>query len=148
MFFFKKTQILRETPLRFILALVISGSPSLVAISCVPKGEKALADTAVAKFHRDFNESRFTEMYDAVSDDAKAKLSRDDFVAGMKAMRTGQGAVLDSRDLSTDYNYLNGAEMIKITAVVTFEKGRAKEEFIFHINNGKAQLASYRFLGP
>jgi hypothetical protein len=114
--------------------------------ACSPSKDKAVAALATEDFHRLFNSSAFGEIYDH----AEPGMRRDkrSFLASMEAMRDGQGAVLQAKELAVDYNYSTDGNMIKLLYEVTYEKGTAKEEFIWTIADGKGMLHSYRFLGP
>lgn len=114
--------------------------------SCVPSEHKTIALQAIEQFHNQFNRSEFSEIYEGADQKAKEKISKNDFIEDMEAMRRGQGAVLRSEEIGTDYNYINGVTMVKILVLVSFEKGTAKEEFIYYFRDAKIQLASYRFL--
>jgi len=116
--------------------------------SCVPSKHKRVALQAIQQFHNQFNNYEFAEIYEGADQKAKEKISRSDFMEDMKAMRRGQGAVLKSEEIATDYNYMDGVAMVKIVVLVSFEKGTAKEEFIYYLRDDKIQLASYHFLGP
>jgi hypothetical protein len=118
-----------------------------VFTACVPSTSKTAALKGIEEFHNRFNRNEFAEIYEESDQKAKDKITKNDFLEDMKAMREGQGAVLDSQEIATEYNYMNGVSMVKILVQVSYEKGNAKEEFIYYIKGESAQLASYRFLG-
>lgn len=125
--------------------LVISISP---LTACIPPKQKELALKAIDQYHAYFNDSRFLEIYDDSTAGLKTTMSREEFLESMNAMRQGQGRVLRSEELSTDYQSSSDDVKIKLLMLVTFEKGQAREEFVYRISEGKVQLAGYRFLGP
>ena len=128
---------------RILLLLVV-----FLAAACSPSKDKAAATAATEEFHKRFNSSAFSEIYDHAEPGVKRMQSREDFVASMQAMRLGQGAVIDAKELAVDYNYSTDGNLIKQLYEVNYEKGIAKEEFIWTIANGRGILHSYRFLGP
>lgn len=67
----------------------------------------------------------------------REKESRAKFLASMQAMRQGQGAVIEAKELAVDYNYSTDGKMIKQLHEVTYQKEIAKEIFIWTIANGK-----------
>jgi hypothetical protein len=113
--------------------------------ACSPSKDKAVAAAATEEFHKLFNNSAFGEIYDHAE---PGRGEKRDFLASMEAMRSGQGAVLQAKELAVDYNYSTDGNMIKLLYEVTYEKGIAKEEFIWTIAAGKGTLHGYRFLGP
>jgi hypothetical protein len=116
--------------------------------ACSPSRDKAVAEVATEEFHNRFNNSAFGDIYDRAEPDVKEMQARNDFLGSMEAMRKGQGAVVQAKELAVDYNYSTDGNMIKLLYEVTYEKGIAKEEFIWIIADGKGILHSYRFLGP
>jgi hypothetical protein len=113
---------------------------------CSPSKDKAAAVSATEEFHRLFNSSAFGEIYDHAEPGMRG--DKRSFLASMEAMRAGQGAVLQAKELAVDYNYSTDGNMIKLLYEVRYEKGTAKEEFIWTIADGKGILHSYRFVGP
>jgi hypothetical protein len=121
---------------------------TVASASCVASRHEAISLRAIQRFHEQFNNSQFAEIYDGADEKTKEKISKGDFVEDMKAMRRGQGAVLQSEEMAIDYNYVEGISLVKIAVRVSFEKGVAREKFIYYMRDNRAQLASYRFLGP
>jgi len=119
-----------------------------VTDACSPSKDKGLATAATEEFHERFNRSAFGEIYDHAESDVKERQARADFLGSMDAMRRGQGAVIQAKEIAVDYNYSTDGNMIKLLYEVTYEKGIAKEEFIWTIANGSGSLHSYRVLGP
>ena len=116
--------------------------------SCSPSNDKAVAARSVEEFHRRFNNSAFSEIYDNAEPSLSTLMPKEAFLAGMKAMREGQGAVLESKEIGVAYNYSSEGNMVKVLHEVTYEKGKAKEEFIWTIGNGQGRLRSFRFIAP
>jgi hypothetical protein len=102
----------------------------------------------IARFHENFNHGNFSAMYDIADAEGRANSSLEKFTVEMTAMREGQGAVLRSEELASEYLYINGLSKTRLLVSVTYEKGAAQEEFVFSHKNGKAELSGYRFLGP
>ena len=121
---------------------------SIAVPACVPSKDKGVALKAIEQFHSQYNNNQFAELYESADQKAKDTIAKDDFVEDMKAMRLGQGAVLKSEEKRIDYNYAEGMAILKITVLVSFEKGTATEDFSYRIVDGKPQLLSYHFLGP
>jgi hypothetical protein len=119
-----------------------------LAVACSPAKDKTIATAATEEFHKRFNSSAFGDIYDQAEAGVRSIQSREDFLASMQAMRQGQGAVIGAKELAVDYNYSTDGNMIKLLYEVNYEKGIAKEEFIWTIANGRGILHSYRFLGP
>jgi hypothetical protein len=119
-----------------------------VIAACSASKDKAIAIAATSEFHTRFNNSQFVDLYDAAESAVRDVQTKRDFLASMEAMRAGQGAVVQSKEVGVDYNYSTDGTMVKLLCEVTYEKGVAREEFIWTIANGKGILHSYRFLGP
>ena len=119
-----------------------------ILCGCTESGNKAKALAEIGRFHENFNHSEFSSMYDVLDEEGRANTSLERFTAEMTAMRKGQGAVLSSEEVASEYLYNNGRSKTRLIVAVTYEKGVAREEFVFSHTNGKARLSGYRFLGP
>jgi hypothetical protein len=119
-----------------------------LSVACSASKDKAIAVAATNEFHTRFNNSQFGDIYDAAEPTVRQVQTKRDFFASMEAMRAGQGSVVQSKEVGVDYNYSTDGTMVKLLCEVTYEKGVAREEFIWTIVNDKGILHSYRFLGP
>ena len=131
-------------PLILIVVFIVTA----ISLCCAPSAEKNTALDGIKEFHAHFNRHEFSKIYKLAHPDARGKISENDFVEDMKRMRLGQGTATGFEEIATDYHYQNGTSMVKILVLTSYEKGKAHEEFIYHLSGGRAQLASYRFLGP
>jgi hypothetical protein len=124
-------------------------APTIVLLqACAPQASKTAALRSVEQFHSRFNDSRFSEIYDESDSDVKTTMSRKEFMDSMAAMREGQGRAIKAEEVATASDSSSDANSIKVLMQVTFEKGKAREEFLYHMADGKAVLAGYHFLGP
>lgn len=128
-----------------LLSLGVSLS---IICACSPSRNKANALEAIRSFHENFNRSEFSSMYDILDEEGRANTSLERFTVEMTAMRKGQGAVLKSKELESEYLYVNGRSKTRLIVSVNYEKGDAREEFVFSHIDGKTLLSGYRFLGP
>jgi hypothetical protein len=127
--------------MKFVVGLFL-----LALVSCSPSDDKAVATRSVEEFHRRFNNSAFSEIYDNAEPGLRTLMPKEAFLASMKAMREGQGAVLESEEIGIAYNHSSEGNMVKVLHEVTYEKGKAKEEFIWTVENGRGRLRSFRFI--
>ncbi len=105
---------------------------------------KAQAEAAVTEYHRQFNDSKFKELY-AASDSAFQKAETEkNFSEYVGAVRTKLGKVTDAKPYGFYVRTMNGRKTVELTYQTTFEKGKGTEEFVFHISGGKALLQNYR----
>ncbi|HEV7684387.1 MAG TPA: hypothetical protein VGO68_19905 [Pyrinomonadaceae bacterium] len=132
---------MRKRAFFFLVAL------SLLA-NCSTSANKAKALEEIQRFHQNFNNNDFSSMYDVLDEEGRMGTSLERFTAEMSAMRKGQGAVLKSEEVATEYLYDNGKPKTRLLVSVTYEKGTAREEFVFSHSTGKTSLSGYRFLGP
>lgn len=119
-----------------------------IVCACAQSDNKAKALEEIARFHENFNLGNFSAMYDIADAEGRANSSLEKFTMEMAAMRKGQGAVLRSEEVASEYLYIDGRSKTRVIVSVTYEQGVAQEEFVFSHRDGKAQLSGYRFLGP
>jgi hypothetical protein len=120
---------------------------ALLFANCAAANDNASALEGIEQFHNRFNKQEFSEIYNESDSAVKTAMSKEEFIESMKAMREGQGRVIKTEVLATGYDSSPDARSVKILMLVTFEKGQAKEEFLYHITGDKAFLAGYHFLG-
>ncbi|HEV2827904.1 MAG TPA: hypothetical protein VGW76_09910 [Pyrinomonadaceae bacterium] len=90
--------------------------------ACAQSDNKAKALAEIARFHENFNHGNFSAMYDIADAEGRANSSLEKFTVEMAAMRKGQGAVLKSEELASEYLYINGRSKTRLLVSVTYER--------------------------
>jgi len=134
-----------KSRLSIVVSLLMLAS---VLSSCAASKDEAVAMQAIEEFHVRFNNLAFSSIYEEAHQNIRVMIPKEAFLESMKAMREGQGAVIKTQKLGVEYSYSTEGKIIKILVQVAFEKGNAKEEFMYYISENKAYLTSYRFIAP
>lgn len=134
--------------------LIISFVFSAIAVACPldehRKLERSL-ELKIKTFHAQFNEERFSEIYDAANDELKNQQDEAKFVEILKLAKSKTGTIKTDGwvDLPSDYKRYarlsvgQNDEKIAYRNVMTCENGIGLEKFIFRASNEKIELISY-----
>jgi hypothetical protein len=101
------------------------------------------AESAIAAFHQAVDAGRFDGIYDASAQEIKGTTSRTGFTALLAAIHSKLGAFKSGRTNSWNDNYGSGGHVITIIYAAVYERGAAREEFVYKIDGGRAVLAGY-----
>ncbi len=104
----------------------------------VPKAERA-----IGAFHQAVDAGRFDGIYDASAQEIKGTTSKSQFTALLAAIHAKLGAFKSGRRNSWNDNYGSGGHVITIVYAATYERGAAREEFVYKIDGDRAVLAGY-----
>lgn len=118
----------------------------ILLVACTQSVDHKQALEEIRTFHEHFNHSEFPAMFAVLDAEGSHNITLEQFAKGMTSMREGQGAVVESKELSTEYYYASGVAKTRVIISVTYEKGSAREEFVFSRQSGKTGLSGYRFL--
>ena len=116
----------------------------LVLTSCgdMTKG-KGLADTAIADFHKLFNEQKFKELYSSAHPDLRAAATEADFLKLLEAVHRKLGKHVRSTEAGWRVNTFNLTTTAVVTQSTEFEKGKGVETFTFVISGASCTLQGY-----
>ena len=135
-------------------ALIMSFVFSVIAVACPldehHKLERNLEEK-IKTFHAQFNEEKFSEIYNAANEELKNRQNETRFIESLKLAKTKTGTIKTNGwvDLPSDYKRYarlsvgQNNEEIEYRNVMTCENGIGLEKFIFHVSNEKIELISY-----
>jgi predicted small lipoprotein YifL len=111
------------------------------------KGKEA-ATTSVDTFHQQLDNSKFTEIYSAVTPAFKTSTKEADFTKLLQAVHRKLGTVKKSTQDGFNINMFNGVTRVVLTYKTDFEKGSAIETFTFVTSGDSATLQGYNINSP
>lgn len=115
----------------------------LVMLSCGLAENVVLADEAVAEFHERYNAVALDDMYDAAAAGIRQQQTRAEFAKAIGAIRDQLGLARGSQRTAFQTTAGSGGAFVQIEYQTEFEKGRAIEEFVWEVAQGKALLKGY-----
>jgi hypothetical protein len=128
--------------LRRAVGIMVFAAFALVA--CSVGSDKATAETAVARFHDDFNSGRYHEMYVAAADDFRKATTESAFVSLLANVKDRAGRYESARQSSWAVNSGTSGTVVSLTYQVAFTQSSAIETFGWRMENGAAILLAYR----
>ena len=114
-----------------------------ILTACGSTKGKEVATKSVDKFHQQFDNSKFTEIYSAVTPGFKTTTKEADFIKFIQAVRRKLGTVKVSTQNGSNVNTFNGTTSVVLTYKTDFEKGYAVETFTFITSGDSATLQGY-----
>ena len=112
-------------------------------LGCSPTVDTSAAEAAVANFHLLLDQAKFNEIYEAAGEDFKKDGPRSEAIALFEAVhrKLGSARVVEKQTWSISYE-ANGT-FIRLDYKTTFDKGEAKEHFVFRMQEGVASLSGF-----
>ena len=135
-----------ETRQRLLLAFI--GALLVVVNSCALTKSKEVGERAVGQFHNQFNAGQYHEIYAQSDEGFRKATSEADTLALFEAVRRKLGTVKNSNQTRWHVNATPAGTMVTLAYDVEFSEGKGTEEFVFHINDGKALLLNYNVNSP
>lgn len=111
----------------FRKAIAIATVMTLTACGFTKSNE--VATKSVEKFHQQLDNSKFTEIYSAVTPDFKTATKEADFIKLLQTVRRKLGTVKSTTQNGSNVKMFNGVTSIMIAYKTEFEKGSAIETF-------------------
>lgn len=128
-------------------SLVSALSLALAAGCTCNVGEMAAgrgeALAAVEEFHARMNDGRSGEIYDGASDEFRGASKRQRFDGLLSAVERKLGKVTETKNVGWRVNSRNFQTYVELSQETRFERGEARESFVFLVRGGKASLLRY-----
>ncbi len=128
--------------LRTLLALV-----AVAALSACGIGKnKEIAGKAVEKFHQQFNDSKFAEIYASLSPDFKKTISEEDLTKMLQMLHTKLGVYKSGTQSGWNMSTATGTgTTVDFTYNSEFEHAKAEEKFTYVMVDEVASLQGFNF---
>jgi hypothetical protein len=120
-------------------------APLLVlAAACNPMKDVSSGETAVARFHQQYNHSQFEQIYGGSDDVFKRSSEKAEVLRFLAVVRRKLGAEVSAKRTGFNVNTdLTKGQSVVLTYDTKFEHGTAAETFTLHVSEGVAQLEGY-----
>ena len=105
----------------------------------------AEGDKAVAKFHQQFNNEEFGEIYEQSGIEFRGVHNKEELIENFRDIRKEFGKFESIMHQGWTVNKDSFGIVTKINLKTQFEKGVGKERFIFLVNGNDVKLTSYEF---
>ena len=128
--------------LAFVAALLV-----LVASCSVTKG-KEIGESAVARFHNQFNAGQYHDIYAQADEGFRKGTSEADTLAMFDAVHRKLGTVKNTNQTNWRVNTTTAGTVVTLTYKTEFTEGNATEQFTFHVSGDNARLFHYNINSP
>lgn len=104
---------------------------------------KEIASRGVEKFHQQYDESKFAEIYSGATPAFRSAAKEEDFMKFIQAVHRKLGAYKSGTAEGWQTNVFNGKTSVVLSFKSEFEKGPATERFTFVVSGESAALQGY-----
>jgi hypothetical protein len=123
---------------------MMAGLALLAAGGCSAGQDVAAAAEEVERFHDEYNDRDFDDIYEDASREFTRSVSREDLTGLLERAHSSLGDVRDADRTGWNVSYNNGTGTVKLTYDTRFERGEAREEFEYILGDGGPRLLGYR----
>jgi len=116
---------------------------SVLLASCSAGDDVPKAEGGVAEFHQKLNGADFDTIYGDSGPEMKKAITQEDFVKFVSAVHRKLGGFQSGKTSGWNDTVATGGHFVTLNFSATYEKGGADENFVFHIQDGKAILVGY-----
>jgi opacity protein-like surface antigen len=111
--------------------------------SCSMSADSRLAEDAVPQFHHALDAGDFDAIYEGSANDLKQAASQKDFLDLLEAVHRKLGLSQSSNRQGWNVNYNTAGTFVTLSFQTTYAEGKASEQFVYRLQDGKALLAGY-----
>lgn len=122
---------------------VVAAAAALSGCSAGESTEAAKAE--VAKFRQQADAGQFAEIYKAAAPDIRNSVSEAQFVQMIGGFHQAIGKFKSAPEPGWRYDTDTAGQRVTLDYDSTFERGKAHEQFIYKMTDGKAVLAGYDY---
>jgi uncharacterized protein DUF4019 len=115
-------------------------------LACSPAKNLEVAESEVARFHKELDAGNFDQIYASASDDLKKASGHEEFVKLLRAVNSKLGPTRMASRTGWNMNLNTSGNFVTLTFDTQFEKGKGTEQFVYRIASGKALLAGYHIM--
>ncbi|HXG83690.1 MAG TPA: DUF3887 domain-containing protein [Pyrinomonadaceae bacterium] len=137
-----KNIIDKRLALFFLVALI-----SLIASCSLMKSTKP-SEIAVEKFHSQYNQKQFSEIYNQADEKFKNSATEEQFLALFENLYKKLGTVKQSSQVQWNVNATTSGTFVTLTYDVEFSEGKGMEQFVYLTNGDKSALYNYNVNSP
>jgi hypothetical protein len=123
-----------------VLAIVAA---ALALSACSIGKDVPVAEAAAVGFHQMLDVGKFADTWQNAAPELRAATPKDKWLALLDVVHRKLGKFRTAKTVGWNDNFNNGAHYIVLNQEAQYERGTAREEFVYRLNAGKAALAGY-----
>jgi len=116
--------------------------------SCSLQKSKATGESAVAKFHSQFNAEQYHEIYGKTDEGFRKATSEQEMLEYLRAIHRKLGEVKDAKQIGWHLNATTGGVQVFLAYKTSFSEGDATEQFVFLVSGDNSALFRYNIESP
>ncbi|MEQ7873896.1 DUF3887 domain-containing protein [Sphingomonas sp. ASV193] len=115
----------------------------LFVAACSPRADMAAGEKGVEAFHAALNAGKFDQIYASSDAEMKASTTTDAMRKLLDAIHRKLGNFESGKTVGWNDNSTTNGHFLTLNRNAQFERGTAKEQFVFRINGSHSTLAGY-----
>jgi hypothetical protein len=113
-------------------------------LGCASMGKsKEIAERAVDGFHSQLDSERYSEIYAQADEEFKKSTSQEELEKLARAVHQKLGRVQAANQSAWLVNVSSDGAFVTLTYNTAFVDGKATEQFVWHVRDGRAALFNY-----
>jgi outer membrane lipoprotein-sorting protein len=116
--------------------------------ACSNSNDAKIVESAVEKFHAQFNQEQYHEIYTGAGEEFQRASAEQDFAPVLSNAHGKLGAAKDSKQVGWYVKDSNGEKTIVATYETTFERGKGAEQFTWSMKGDGVKLLLYDISSP
>jgi hypothetical protein len=117
-------------------------------MSCSLRKDKGVAEIGVAKFHSQFNNKQYRQIYDQTDEGFRKQTSEQQLTEYMEAVHRKLGEVKDAKQVRWRANVTTAGTQVFLAYQTAFAEGNATEDFVFIVDDDSSRLFKYNIQSP
>jgi hypothetical protein len=125
-----------------VLAIIGAG------LACNTIGSKDLAQSAIDRFHGQFDAGRYSDIYYEAAEAFRAKAKESDIVLKFKNLHQTLGSIVNIHTTGWRIDLMPEGRLIIMQSDTQFSNGNGVEQFTFLIEGNSVKLYNYTVTSP
>jgi hypothetical protein len=121
---------------------------AFIAPACGPQMDTAEAEAEIGRFRKMYEGAEFDRIYASAADELRAASPAPQFTKFLSLIRRRFGNVRVSNQVGWHTNFAPGGTAYVLNYDTQFERGRAAEQFVLKVADGRARLMGYHVNSP
>ena len=132
---------------KWLTFVLFVASLTLIASCSLMKSTKP-SEIAVEKFHSQYNQKQFSEIYSQADEKFKGSATEEQFLTLFENLYKKLGTVNQANKVQWNVNATTSGTFVTLTYDTEFSEGKGIEQFVFLTNGDEVALYNYNVNSP
>jgi hypothetical protein len=133
---------------RVLISWLVGGACLLALVSCYAKQDVSIAESALDQLHNHVSAQQDDLIFAEATPEYQRSMNAESSRAFFNRIRRKLGAPHASKPISIQVNHMPAGTFMVCQFQTRFDKGNAKENITWHLQDGKPRLVVYQVISP